>query len=138
MSKEVLEDNIEDFENQSWCQMDKEKYDLSDFDKEFPHQIAEVIDDFGSTTKKDIKQYIQTKIDQEVKKRDEEWIQALEKANKLKLRLEATLGNKKDWLGEYQKWLDKNNIPSTKDGFPSLNAYDDINIDRFVYRNTNF
>ena len=45
---------------------------------------------------------------------------------------------KKDWLGEYQKWLDKNNIPSTKDGFPSLNAYDDINIDRFVYRNTNF
>jgi len=31
MEEEILEDNIEDFENQCWCQMDKPEYDLSDF-----------------------------------------------------------------------------------------------------------
>lgn len=69
---------MEDFENQSWCQMDKEKYDLSDFDKEWEDKVNPSKYAFDekltlSEGKKYIKQYIQTKIDQEVKKNDEKW-----------------------------------------------------------------
>ena len=66
--------------------MNKNPYDLTDFDDMFLEYDGDWIrNDNGNcstATDNDIKQYIQTKIDQEVKKRDEEWIQALEKRNK--------------------------------------------------------
>ena len=53
---------------------------LKKFDKLFPHKIAEVIDDFGSTTKDKIKQFI-TQALQDQKKDLEEKVVGEEKTD---------------------------------------------------------
>ena len=44
---------------------------LKKFDKLFPHKIAEVIDDFGSTTKDEIKQFITQALQDQLKDLEE-------------------------------------------------------------------
>ncbi len=45
------------------------------FGKKFPHKIAEVVDDFGSTVKQDISQFIQQEIDLAIAEERKQFIQ---------------------------------------------------------------
>jgi len=38
----------------------------------------------------------------------------------------------KDWLGEYRKWLDENEIPSEINGWASRESFIEKNIARFI------
>lgn len=57
-----------------------------------------------------------------------------QKACQLERKLGLMLGThpKKDWLMEYRKWLDANDVEAETDGYPSTQAHDDHNIRLFV------
>ncbi len=62
--------------------------------------------------------------------------QQLERATRLKKRLEEELGTTRDVLSSYREWLDKNGIEAEgKDGFPSDDAYESWNIESFLQSN---
>lgn len=59
------------------------------FDERFPHKIAEVVDDFGSSVKQDFRAFIQSEIELAVKKRDKEIVEwARTKKDKLIMKWE--------------------------------------------------
>ena len=59
--------------------MNKEQWEI-EFDKKFPNKLGEVIDDFGSTVKSDIENFIKEKLEQQKK----EWEEKIEKEYELK------------------------------------------------------
>jgi len=57
--------------------MNKEQWEI-EFDKEFPNKLGEVVDDFGSTVKSDIENFIKEKLEQQ----DVEWFRIVSKNEK--------------------------------------------------------
>jgi hypothetical protein len=54
------------------------------------------------------------------------------RADELRQRLERRLGTQRDQLSRYSLWLDRNTIPADEDGWPSMDAYDERNIEEFI------
>lgn len=49
------------------------------FDERFPHKIAEVVDDFGSSVKQDFRAFIQSEINLAVEKREKEIVEMIDR-----------------------------------------------------------
>lgn len=55
------------------------------------------------------------------------------RAERLEAEFRRQLKGNQDWLSEYRKWLDQNNIPAENpDGWPTEDAYDPNNIGKFI------